>query len=210
MQIIAHRGWWLRREEQNALPAFVRAFENGFGIETDIRDQSGEIAISHDLPGQGAVPFNQLLELYAKRGDGLPLALNVKADGLYALLRSTLELFAIKHYFVFDMSIPETLKYRSNGFHFFVRQSEYEPAPALYDQASGVWLDEFREHWITETVIAKHLENKKKVCIVSPELHGRDYQREWANYKKMEEVLDCRHLMMCTDYPEEARGFFCD
>jgi glycerophosphoryl diester phosphodiesterase len=50
MKIIAHRGMWFNKHEQNTLVAFERALENGFGIETDFRDFNGSLVISHDLP----------------------------------------------------------------------------------------------------------------------------------------------------------------
>ena len=38
MRILAHRGFWNSKEERNSIVAFEKAFQNGFGIETDIRD----------------------------------------------------------------------------------------------------------------------------------------------------------------------------
>ena len=50
MQIISHRGFWKSKNEQNTIISFQRSFENGFGIETDIRDLNGKLVISHDIP----------------------------------------------------------------------------------------------------------------------------------------------------------------
>jgi glycerophosphoryl diester phosphodiesterase len=50
MRIIAHRGFWKMKSEQNTMAAFQRAIENGFGIETDFRYHAGNLVISHDLP----------------------------------------------------------------------------------------------------------------------------------------------------------------
>lgn len=38
MQILAHRGFWREKKEQNSLASLAKAFEMGFGIETDLRD----------------------------------------------------------------------------------------------------------------------------------------------------------------------------
>ena len=36
MKIIAHRGFWVDREDQNSLDAFKKALDMGFGIEIDV------------------------------------------------------------------------------------------------------------------------------------------------------------------------------
>ena len=50
MEIIAHRGFWRKKTDQNTIGAFKLALNNHFGIETDIRDQNGQLVISHDIP----------------------------------------------------------------------------------------------------------------------------------------------------------------
>ena len=45
IEILAHRGFWKREGEKNTKVAFERAFDNGFGIETDLRDVKGEIIV---------------------------------------------------------------------------------------------------------------------------------------------------------------------
>ncbi|WP_232086808.1 PI-PLC domain-containing protein [Helicobacter winghamensis] len=119
-----------------------------------------------------------------------------------------LEKYNIQNYFVFDMSIPDALGYIKLGFNLFTRQSEYEKNPSFYNEAKGVWLDEFHSHWINEQIIKEHLNNNKQICIVSPDLHKRDYQKEWQEYKEIEVKLNGANLMLCTDKVIEARRFF--
>mgnify|MGYP001290086788 CR=1 FL=1 len=71
-------------------------------------------------------------------------------------------------------------------------------------------MDEFKEHWINEAIIKKHIGNEKKVCIVSPELHGHNYENTWDDYKKIEGNLGRGRIMLCTNYPVEARMHFND
>ena len=52
------------------------------------------------------------------------------------------------------------------------------------------------------------MKNNKKICIVSPELHNRKYEKEWNHYKEIEQQLNITNLMICTDYPELAQEFF--
>ena len=53
VEILAHRGFWKKESEKNTQIAFERAFDKGFGIETDLRDIKGEIVISHNMPVGG-------------------------------------------------------------------------------------------------------------------------------------------------------------
>ena len=149
-----------------------------------------------------------MFQLYRNINPTLLLALNIKADGLQLKLKGLLEKHQVTNYFVFDMNVPDGLVYIQNDFSVFTRQSEYEKQPAFYNEAQGIWLDEFHSHWISKKIIENHINNKKKICIVSPELHNRTYQKEWEDYKNIEKELGCKDIMICTDYLEEARRFF--
>jgi hypothetical protein len=206
MIILSHRGYWKTAEEKNTPEAFHRSFSLGFGTETDIRDYNGDLVISHDIPDAGCIKLGDFFKIYCQYDKSLPLALNIKADGLQRLLGAYLKEYGITNYFLFDMSIPDHLQYVKTDIITFTRQSEYERECALYDESAGVWLDEFKGHWIDEAIIAQHQLNNKQVCIVSPDLHKRNYIPEWQHYKNMGEQLHT--IMLCTDYPEEAKIFF--
>ncbi|MGJ0344496.1 hypothetical protein NG788_07680 [Aliarcobacter cryaerophilus] len=208
MIILSHRGYWKDVNEKNQQVSFERSFSLGFGTETDIRDYKGELVISHDIADENCISVKEMLEIYNKYNNTLPLALNIKADGLQIKLKELLEEYKITNYFVFDMSVPDGLGYLKQNMKAFTRESEYEKVPSFYDEACGIWLDEFQEHWITKEVIEKHIKNNKKICIVSPDLHKREYKNEWEHYKEIEKELGIDNLMICTDYPEIAREFF--
>jgi glycerophosphoryl diester phosphodiesterase len=208
MVIISHRGYWKEEQEKNQIIAFKRSFSLGFGTETDIRDYNGKLVISHDMADESCISVKKFFEIYKSFNNDLPLALNIKADGLQKKLKELIEKFEIKNYFVFDMSVPDGLVYLKYGLNIFTRQSEYEKEPSFYDKAVGVWLDEFHTHWIDEKIIEFHLKNNKQMCIVSPDLHKREYKKEWQHYKDIEKSLGINHLMICTDYPEIAKEFF--
>ncbi|EAK7841900.1 hypothetical protein ACTN5O_001278 [Campylobacter jejuni] len=209
MTIISHRGLWNKCNEKNTMKAFGQSFKNNFGVETDLRDMLEQIVISHDMSNSSCLTLDDFFALYKRFSNNFPLALNIKADGLQRILKEFLEKYDIDNYFVFDMSIPDTLLYIKAGFNVFTRQSEYEKQPSFYNEACGVWMDEFYEHWIDENIIREHLENNKKICIVSPELHKRDFKKEWQEYKEISKKLDNGdNLMLCTDYPIQAREFF--
>lgn len=208
MIVLSHRGYWKEINEKNLSIAFERSFSLGFGTETDIRDYKGELVISHDIADERCISVKKMFEIYNNYDSDLPLALNIKADGLQVKLKELLEEYNIKNYFVFDMSVPDGLQYLKQNIKSFTRESEYEKIPSFYDEACGIWLDEFQGHWIDKEVIEKHIKNGKQICIVSPDLHKREYQKEWQHYKTIEQELGIDNLMICTDYPEIAKGFF--
>lgn len=210
MIVLSHRGYWLEPAEKNTTVAFERSFSLSFGTETDIRDHDSNLVISHDMADKNALPVEVFFETYKKFNCDPPLALNIKADGLQLELKRLLSLYEINNYFVFDMAVPDGLLYAKNQLNTYTRQSEYEKEPPYYKLARGVWLDEFEGHWITDDVIEQHLHNRKSICIVSPELHKRENTHEWLHYKQLENKIGKDKIMLCTDLPEKARGFFND
>jgi glycerophosphoryl diester phosphodiesterase len=207
MKIISHRGFWTEFHEKNSEVAFKRSFENGFGLETDIRDYKGELVISHDIPEGGCLPFQRLLEIHRDLNSTLLLALNIKSDGLHGAIGELLKKYNVTNYFVFDMSVPDMLGYLKSNLTVFSRHSEYENKPVFFEQANGIWIDAFENEWWGEETIKFHLEAQKSVCIVSPELHHRNFQLTWNKLSSMS-IIDDPNLMLCTDYPEHARKFF--
>lgn len=208
MIVLSHRGYWKQASEKNQRIAFERSFSMGFGTETDLRDHDGQLVISHDMAGADAIPAEQFFDIYRRYDTQLPLALNIKADGLQNELHRLLNAYQISNYFVFDMAVPDGLLYAQYPMHTFTRHSEYETVPAFYELAQGVWLDEFRGHWLSDQVIDDHLAQNKALCIVSPDLHKRDHRQEWHHYKQLEQRIGQNKLMLCTDFPELAREYF--
>jgi glycerophosphoryl diester phosphodiesterase len=209
MRIISHRGLWTRPDEKNTAVAFERSFVGGFGTETDLRDHCGRLVVSHDPADDKAPSAEEFFRIYTESGGALPLALNIKADGLRGLLRPLLEQHRISDYFCFDMSVPETFAYRREGLRFFTRESEYERSPALYESAAGVWLDQLTGDWITPADITRHLSGGKEVALVSPELHARPHLPFWLTLRGAG-MSRAAGLLLCTDFPDAARQFFDD
>lgn len=208
MKILSHRGFWREICEKNLPISFERSFSLGFGTETDIRDYKGELVVSHDIADEKCISVKEMFEIHNKYDNTLLLALNIKADGLQIKLKELLEEYKVENYFTFDMSVPDGLGYLKQNLKVFTRESEYEKLPSFYDEAYGIWLDEFQGHWITKEVIEKHIKHNKQICIVSPDLHNREYKKEWQDYKDIEKELSVDNLMICTNYPEIAKEFF--
>ena len=202
MKILSHRGYWVEPHEKNQWVAFERTIACGFGTETDVRDCAGELVISHDPPTSGALKLDQVLDHFTGTSSGhLPLAMNIKADGLAPRLA---EAFAGRglDWFVFDMSFPDMLQQLKVGNPVFGRMSEYEALPQdLMGMLRGVWLDAFTSDWFEADTIRRLLDQGLEVCVVSPELHGRPHQALW---EKLQPFNAAEGLMLCTDFPEEA------
>lgn len=204
MIVLSHRGYWRQVPEKNTLTAFTHSIACGFGTETDIRDSLGELVISHDMPRGGEMPVADFLALWQAHPE-LPLALNIKADGLAASLRTLLEAAGRDNYFVFDMSIPDMLGCLRQGLKVFARVSDVEPQPACFERVSGIWLDAFQGEWYDLDVIRRFVDQGKQVCVVSPDLHGRDPQALWERLAASD-LRHCREVLVCTDRPEELQA----
>jgi glycerophosphoryl diester phosphodiesterase len=208
MRILSHRGLWLEPPEKNTADAFARSFRAGFGTETDIRDLDGTLVISHDPPRRGGVTAEDLLALHAAIDPTLPLALNVKADGLQTLTATLLERFGVTGAFVFDMSIPDMLHWLKVGVPVYTRLSDVEPEPLLLDRCAGIWLDAFHSNWWDVATLEGHLAAERSICIVSPELHRREHLPVWDRLAEAAKMIDLGNLMLCTDFPHAAKEFF--
>ena len=201
MQILSHRGFWQSPNERNSRAAFLRSYGLGFGVETDVRDLDGTLVISHDPPLRDCLKLDDFLVLPGVADQ--PLALNIKSDGLAKSLKTAMQDF--HNWFAFDMSIPDMRDHLKLGNPVLTRMSEIERDPPLLDLASGVWLDAFDNIWYNMDMVSNLLQQTKKVCIVSPELHGRNEVPLWSSLRNLSAA---EGLMICTDYPEKARKFF--
>jgi len=205
MTILSHRGYWKETHEKNQKIAFERSFNLGFGTETDLRDIAGKIVISHDMPKGGEITFEEVLRIM--NGRNLPLALNIKADGMADAVLELLGRYSHTHYFTFDMSIPDMVFQVKRGVRVFTGLSDIQPTPVLLDKSAGVWLDCFNSDWYRTDIIDDLIADGKSVCAVSADLHRRETGRQWEIIKSCKNI-DSENLMLCTDYPEKAREFF--
>lgn len=207
MKILSHRGFWESPEEKNTQIAFSRSFELGFGTETDVRDYMGELVISHDIPNGGEMTLLSFLELASTFNSKTPLtlALNIKADGLAKKVSEITLQFPSLDIFVFDMSVPDTRDYFKVGIPVFARMSEVERESVWLDYSTGIWLDAFDSEWYSSNFIVELLSYGRRVCLVSPELHGRQHMPLWQS---IADLNDHSEVMICTDFPMHAQDYF--
>lgn len=211
MQIIAHRGYWNKKAEKNTLDAFKRAFEFGFGVETDIRDQNGKLVISHDIPQGECISCDDFFKLYKSMTGHQTLALNIKSDGLQLKLKELIAKYNIDNYYVFDMSIPDTLGFINQDMKILSRHSNFEPNIPFASKRLGVWCDSFNDDAASMDIALEEIGHGRVAILVSPELHARPYGDVWREWLKAYRKLDEQKrelLMICTDEPVVAKDFF--
>lgn len=205
-RILAHRGLWSLPEEQNTLLALSAALEHGFGIETDVRDSAGELVVSHDVPVGGEVKLTELYSLLQVQSAALPIALNIKSDGLAKEISRAFpqEKDAFSYTFYFDMSVPQYIHYSRLDLPVAVRLSEYEtvePMASLIERQhkKWVWLDAFNGDWWLDSEILA--DSSYSYVVVSPELHGRPHINVWQTVKAA--IANGQDVYICTDFPIE-------
>ena len=212
IQIISHRGFWEKGNEQNTMIAFSRSVINNYGIETDLRERNGEIIISHDIQvGENILYFSEFLLLYKNSKKNLPLFLNIKSDGMIKIIKNNLNSYDISNYYLFDMSIPETKKYAEDScMNFITRISDIEKYPLFINESKGFWIDSFYGNYPDFGYLDTLLNPKYIFCFVSPELHNRSEIEFWIMLKKWirKRKICSDKVLLCTDKPKEAFLFF--
>ena len=199
MKIISHRRNTL--EELKATPC-------QYGVEVDIRSCGSQLIMHHD-PYVSGEPFEEWIIEY-QHGT---LILNVKEEGLEARLISLMKSNGIDDYFFLDQSFPFLVKWSNAGEHrCAVRVSEFETiesALTLAGKVDWVWVDCFT-HFPLQYNDAQRLKNAGfKLCLVSPELQGRDAEKE---IPEMAGLLNERNIKVdsvCTKRPELWENSIC-
>lgn len=168
MKLIAHR--------RNTVSELL-ATDPKYGIEVDIRSEGGRLIIHHDPCVVGEF-FDEWIRVY-RHGT---LILNVKEEGLEARLIALMQTEGITDYFFLDQSFPFLVKWSKAGEQrCAVRVSEFESietALTLAGKVDWVWVDCFTHFPLSEQDAKRLKEAGFKICLVSPELQGRDANAE--------------------------------
>ena len=183
MQIIVHR--------RNTVDQ-LNETSASYGVEVDIRSQGDALTIHHD-PYVHGESFDDWISAYRHR----TLILNVKEEGLEERLLKLMAEREISDFFFLDQSIPFLIKTaRAGESRCAVRVSEYETvesALTLAGKVDWVWVDCFTRFPLDATSAGRLKDAGFKLCVVSPELQGRDTS----------EIADMRQLF-------DRHGFFAD
>jgi len=172
-----------------------------FGVEVDIRTRGNQLIMHHD-PFQDGEDFENWLEVYQH---GI-LILNVKEEGLEERLIKIMQSKGIKDYFFLDQSFPFLVKWAKAGERrCAVRVFEFEwieSALTLAGKVDWVWLDCFTHFPLTLKDIQRLKEAGFKLCIVSPELQGRDAEYEIPLLVNLLKELNIVVEAVCTKCPD--------
>lgn len=199
MQLIAHRRNTVK--ELNDTPV-------KYGIEVDIRSHGDDLVIHHD-PFRAGELFTHWIATY-QHGT---LILNVKEEGLEARLIDLMTTHGIHDFFFLDQSFPFLIKWGDLGERrCAVRVSEYESietALNLAGKIEWVWVDCFN-HFALNTLDAKQLQEAGfKLCLVSPELHGRDAEIEIPTLSNLLYEHSIYPEAICTKRMDIWERLFC-
>jgi hypothetical protein len=192
MKIISHR--------RNTVSELL-ATNTKYGIEVDIRSEGDRLIIHHD-PCAGGECFDAWINAY-RHGT---LILNVKEEGLEPRLIALMKTKGIADYFFLDQSFPFLVKWSKAGEHrCAVRVSEFESietALTLAGKVEWVWVDCFT-HFPLSGQDAKRLKDAGfKLCLVSPELQGRDANVEIPQMVSLLKERNIAADAVCTKRPD--------
>lgn len=179
----------------------LNATAKNYGVEVDIRSHGEQLIIHHDPYVEGE-SFEDWLAAY-QHGT---LILNIKEEGLEGRLISLMEAHGIEDYFFLDQSFPFLVKWAKAGEHrCAVRVSEFEAietALTLAGKVDWVWVDCFNYFPLSHED-AQRLKNAGfKLCLVSPELQGRDAETEIPQLLKLLAERDIQADAVCTKRPD--------
>ena len=197
MKLISHR--------RNTVSELL-ATDSKYGIEVDIRSEGDRLIIHHD-PFVAGESFDDWIDAY-RHGT---LILNVKEEGLEARLIALMQSKGIADYFFLDQSFPFLVKWSKAGEHrCAVRVSEFESietALTLAGKVDWVWVDCFTRFPLSEYDAGRLKDAGFKLCLVSPELQGRDANVEIPQLASLLKERNIAADAVCTKRPnlwEEA------
>lgn len=192
MKIISHR--------RNTMSELL-ATDSKYGIEVDIRSEGDRLIIHHD-PCVDGESFDEWINAY-RHGT---LVLNIKEEGLESRLITLMQVKGITDYFFLDQSFPFLVKWSKAGEHrCAVRVSEFESietALTLAGKVDWVWIDCFTHFPLSAQDARRLTDAGFKLCLVSPELHGRDANVEIL---RLASLLRERNIVadaVCTKHPD--------
>lgn len=174
MKIIAHR--------RNTIADLI-ATPQQYGIEVDIRSHGHHLIVQHDPYLEGE-DFEQWLDAFHHG----TVILNVKEEGLEDRLSTLMSNRGIADYFYLDQSFPFLYKTARRGeCRCAVRVSEFESvdtALAMTGMVDWIWVDAFTRFPLDLDAWSRLKNAGFKLCLVSPELLGRDAHQEIRSWRR--------------------------
>jgi hypothetical protein len=174
------------------------------GVEMDVRIRGDRLVVAHD-PFEDGPDLHDWLAHFRHR----LLIVNVKEEGLETHILGRLRAKDVEDFFFLDQSFPFLIRtLRGGESRCAVRISEYESvqtALSLAGQADWVWVDGFQGFPLTAERAGELRQAGFRMCLVSPELHGRDAS-EIAVYRSRASATGVAFDAVCTRQPEAWGG----
>ena len=179
----------------------LKETDHKYGVEVDIRSYGERLIIHHDPFFIGEY-FDEWVESY-QHGT---LILNVKEEGLEARLIAIMTSKGIDDYFFLDQSFPFLVKMAEGKEHrCAVRVSEFESietALTLAGKVDWVWVDCFTKFSLNEEDALRLKNAGFKLCLVSPELQGRNAEIEIPALVSLLRARNIESDAVCTKRPD--------
>lgn len=179
----------------------LTATPNEYGVEVDIRSNGDQLIIHHDPFSKGE-DFIEWIAAYRHK----TLILNVKEEGLEGRLISVMQEYGIDDFFFLDQSFPFLVKWAKAGERrCAVRVSEFESietALSLAGKIDWVWVDCFTRFPLLPDDLERLQDAGFRLCIVSPELQGRDPEVEIPVYADLMKERGVSAQAICTKRPD--------
>lgn len=186
MEYIAHRINTIK--ELNDVP-------KSFGVELDLRDSGDRLILQHD-PFSSGEDFEEYLSCY-QHGT---MILNIKSERIESKVLELLKKHSIKEYFFLDSSFPMiNLLSQQGETKSALRFSEFEGLDTIFNmkgRCDWVWVDCFTRLPITKEIEIELKSLGFKLCLVSPELQGRE--KDILAYKSYLENENIVFDAICT------------
>ena len=168
MDFIAHRINTLAQLEK--LP-------KEYGVEIDLRPYGDRLVLEHD-PFKDGEDFEEWFHHY-EHGR---IILNIKSEGIEERVLNILSKKNFENYFFLDCSFPAIRKIVKTGNpKVALRFSEFEGLDTIQmmsSQIDWVWVDCFSHLPLNQDNYSQLTKMNLKLCLVSPELQGRDQDIE--------------------------------
>jgi hypothetical protein len=171
-----------------------------YGVEMDLHAFGDRLVVHHEA-FTNSLAFEDWLDAYHHRF----AILNVKEEGIETRVRNLAVQRGIDNFFMLDLSFPALMKMvRSGESRLAIRVSEFEPvagALALAGKIDWAWIDVFNGLPLDAAEYASLRGAGYRLCLVSPELHGREL-REIGEMRRELETAGMTMDAVCTKRPD--------
>ena len=167
----------------------LKVLPTEYGVELDLRDSGNNLILQHD-PFKGGESFNDYLKHY-QHGT---MILNIKSERIEHRVLDLLKEHNITDYFFLDSSFPMIYLLSNEGERqSAIRYSEFEGLDTILNMSKKVdwvWVDCFSKLPINKDSYLRLKKAGYKLCLVSPELQGRNEDIEdYHNFITRNEII---------------------